>query len=306
MADMPTDFWAGWITVLTIVSVLGLAWLVFSIYFVANRQEQDESPIWDQTLSEGNNPAPMWWFWMTLIALVVTVIYLILYPGLGSFSGTLKWSQHGRLDHSISRYQAKFYPLRNNILKRPISELQKNQAIMESAQRIFVQKCANCHGANGKGQANMFPNLRDTDWQWGDSETEITHTIKHGRHAVMIGWQNVIGDDGVLQVADYVKTLSDKEKSVAHSEGKQLFQKNCAACHGLEGEGNKALGAPRLSDEIWLYGNSSSKLQQTIAYGRQGVMPAFGLRLDEVQIRMLVAWLKQTSENSSVNGMDAK
>ena len=97
MADMPTDFWAGWIIVLTAVSVLGFCWLVFSIYFSANREEQEESPVWDETLTEGDNPAPMWWFWMTLAALVITVIYLMLYPGLGSFSGALKWSQHGRL-----------------------------------------------------------------------------------------------------------------------------------------------------------------------------------------------------------------
>ena len=297
MADMPTDFWAGWIAVLTTVSVIGLAWLVFSIYFLANHQEQEDSPIWDQTLSEGKNPAPMWWFWMTLIALVITVIYLMLYPGLGSFSGTLKWSQHGRLEHSMHRYQARFSPIRKNLLTRPISDLQNNPAIMESAERIFVQNCAACHGLEGTGQAFAFPDLKDNDWQWGGSENAIMQTIKKGRQATMIGWQSIIGEEGVLQVADYVKTLAKNNSSELNAQGKKIFQDNCAACHGLLGEGNSALGAPNLTDEIWLYGNSDSALHRTIADGRVGIMPAFEKRLDEMQIRALTAYLLPKNEN---------
>ena len=297
MADMPTDFWAGWIIVLTAVSVLGFCWLVFSIYFSANREEQEESPVWDETLSEGDNPAPMWWFWMTLAALVITVIYLMLYPGLGSFSGALKWSQHGRLDHSFARYNAKFSPLRKNILKRPIAELQNNNAIMESAQRVYVQKCTACHGVDGKGQALAFPNLKDDDWQWGGTEEAITQTLMQGRQAAMIGWQDVIGEDGVSQVKNYVKTLASKSNIGANSGGKKIFQNNCAACHGLLGEGNQALGAPNLTDDIWLYGSSDDALHKTIASGRSGVMPAFGDRLDATQIRMLVALLMVEAES---------
>ena len=291
MADMPTDFWAGWIAVLTIVSLLGMAWLVFSIYFIANRQKQPKSPVWDHTLTEDENPAPMWWFWMTLAALVFTVIYLILYPGLGSFSGTLKWSQHGRLDHSLSRYHEKFSPLRKYILKRPLTEIKNNQAIMESAQRVFVNNCAACHGEDGTGQAFTFPNLKDNDWQWGSAETQIRHSIVQGRQAVMIGWVDIIGEEGVLQVKNYVKTLAEKTNLTSNEEGKKIYQMNCAACHGLLGEGNIALGAPNLADEIWLYGGSDSALYTSIASGRQGVMPAFGDRLDATQIRMLIAWL---------------
>jgi cytochrome c oxidase cbb3-type subunit 3 len=296
MADMPTDFWAGWIAALTIVSVLGLCWLVFSIYFSSNRQEQPDSPIWDESLSEGKNPAPMWWFWMTLIALVVTVIYLILYPGLGSFSGTLKWSQHGRLDHSFARYNEKFSPLRKNILKRSISELRSNDAIMQSAQRIFIQNCAACHGMDGKGQAFAFPNLQDDDWQWGSSEEAIIQSITHGRQAAMVGWLDIIGEEGVMQVKNYVKTLASKTNVGVNSEGKKIFQTNCSACHGLLGEGNQALGAPDLTDDIWLYGSSDTALQQTISAGRSGMMPAFSERLDEMQIRILTAWLMNSGD----------
>jgi cytochrome c oxidase cbb3-type subunit 3 len=290
MADMPTDFWAGWVIALTSVSLLGLCWLVFSIYFSANREKQEASPVWDETLSEGDNPAPMWWFWMTLAALVTTVVYLIFYPGLGSFSGTLKWSSHGRLDHSFAVYDEKFSPLRKNFLKRSIAELQKNDAIMESAQRIFTQNCTACHGVEGKGQALAFPNLKDDDWQWGGSEEAIVHTLKHGRQAVMIGWQDIIGEEGVVHVANYVKTLASNKAST-DIEGKKIFQTNCASCHGLLGEGNSVLGAPNLADDVWLYGNSDSALYESIASGRRGIMPAFGDRLDATQIRILTAWL---------------
>ncbi|MFK7816848.1 MAG: cytochrome-c oxidase, cbb3-type subunit III [Gammaproteobacteria bacterium] len=300
MADMPTDFWAGWVIALTSVSLLGLCWLVYSIYFSANREKQEQSPVWDETLSEGDNPAPMWWFWMTLAALVTTVVYLILYPGLGSFSGTLKWSSHGRLDHSFANYENKFLPVRKNILKRPISELQENNAIMESAQRVFVQNCAACHGMEGKGQALAFPNLKDDDWQWGGTEEAITQTLMYGRQAAMIGWLDIIGKEGVQQVKNYVKTLASESNVSAKDEGKQIYQSNCAACHGLLGEGNPALGAPNLSDDIWLYGSSDRALHETLAYGRKGIMPAFGERLDRTQIRMLTAWL-MPSEVSKIH-----
>lgn len=291
MADMPTDFWGGWIVVITVVSLLGLTWLIFSIYFSANKHEESKSPVWDETLSEGSHAAPMWWFWMILIALVISVVYLMLYPGLGSFSGVLKWSQGGRLDHSLTSYNEKFAPLRQNIMQLSISELQNDSDIMDSAGRIFTQNCAACHGPSGEGQAFAFPNLRDKDWQWGGSESAIEQTLRQGRQAVMIGWQNVIGDEGVSQVINYVKTLSPSVASTPDAQGEKLYQQYCIACHGAAGEGNAVLGAPRLADDIWLYGNSDVALRHTVAIGRNGVMPAFDKRLEDTQIRMLVAWL---------------
>lgn len=291
MADMPTGFWSGWIIVITLVSLLGLTWLVFSIYFSKNGTEEFESPVWDETLKEGNNPAPMWWFWMLLAALVISAIYLMLYPGLGSFSGTLKWSQSGRLDKNLTIYAYKYANMRQKIIQTPIEELQQDVELMNSANRIFNQNCVACHGAHGQGQAKMFPNLMDDDWQWGNSEAAIEQTLRHGRQAVMVGWQSVLGDDGVSQISNYVKTLASATNSSAYDKGMELYQQFCVACHGEAGEGNQALGAPRLADNIWLYGNSDSELRQTISVGRNGIMPAFDKRLNDAQIRMLVAWL---------------
>ena len=291
MAELPSNFWGGWITVITVVSLLGMLWLVLSIYFSKDKHEESISPVWDSTLREDHHPAPMWWFWMILITLIISVIYLMLYPGLGVFKGALSWSQSGRLDQSTSSYDEKFSKHRKEVLQLSISDLQNESRIMRSAQRIFAQHCAACHGPKGEGQASAFPSLIDGVWQWGGSEAEIEYTLVNGRNAFMNGWQNVLGDQGVSSVADYVKSLSENNSENLNNEGKQIYFKNCVACHGDKGEGNSILGAPKLNDDVWLYGDSDEALFQTIAKGRNGIMPGFGKRLDETQIRILIAWL---------------
>ncbi len=292
MADLPTGFWAGWITVVTLTSLAALAWLVFSIYFSADAKEKSESHVWDETLEEGSNPAPMWWFWLILSAMVFSVIYLMLYPGLGSFSGMLKWSQGGRLEESMVSYDERFGERRKQIANASLESLQDDEAIMASARRIFDRKCGLCHGADAAGQVSRFPDLTDDDWQWGGDPEQIDETIRNGRQAQMVGWRAVLGDDGVTEVAHYVRSLHDPE-SEAHDveKGRTSYNQFCIACHGPGGEGNVALGAPTLLDDEWLYGSSTADVEQTIAYGRYGQMPAFGNRLDDAQIRMLLAWL---------------
>lgn len=293
MPSMPTTFWSGWVILLTISSLAGLAWLVFSIYFSKKNPSEFKSPIWDETLQEGNNPAPMWWFWMILTALVISVIYLMLYPGLGSFSGALKWSQSGRLDKKLVLYAYEHANSNKVIINSSIEELQNNKRYMESANRIFKQNCTACHGVQGQGQAMMFPNIIDDESQWGTSEVALEQTIRHGRQAVMVGWQAVIGEEGVDQVVDYVKDFNSEELTQSASQGKNLYQQFCVACHGQTGEGNQALGAPNLADDVWLYGNTQQQLHHTISIGRNGIMPAFDKRLSDVQIKLLVAWLSR-------------
>ena len=290
-ADMPSEFWAGWIIALTVVSVLGLLWLIFSIYFISDKEQQEVSPVWDSNLREGFSAAPMWWFWMILIALIISVIYLMLYPGLGSFSGILKWSQGGRLEQSFVSYNEKFLANREKIAASSLVELKQNKLAMDSARRIFTQNCAMCHGPQGEGQAFAFPNLRDRDWQWGSSEEAIMQSIRQGRKAIMIGWESALGKEGVSQVSDYVLSLANKDNSSVQTPGAELYQQYCVACHGQQGEGNSVLGAPNLADAVWLYGGTKEDIWTTVAHGRNGIMPAFEHRLDEAQIKMLAAWL---------------
>lgn len=292
MADLPTGFWAGWIAVVTLTSLAALAWLVFSIYFSADSKKEGESHVWDETLEEGSNPAPMWWFWLILSAMVFSVVYLMLYPGLGSFSGMLKWSQGGRLDESFVSYNEQFGERRKQIANASLDSLQDDVAIMASARRIFDRKCGICHGADAAGQVSRFPDLTDDDWQWGGSPEQIEQTIRNGRQAQMVGWRAVLGEDGVRNVAHYVRSLNDPDSEVHDIEaGREAYQQFCIACHGPNGEGKTEFGAPTLLDDEWLYGSSTEDIEQTISYGRYGQMPAFEDRLDDTQIRMLLAWL---------------
>ena len=291
MADMPTDFWSGWIAVITLVSLFALGWLVFSIFFSADAQDKGEAHVWDETLEEGSNPPPMWWFWLILSAMVFSVIYLMLYPGLGSYSGALKWSQGGRLDESFSSYDEQFGPIRSEIANATLESLQADEQIMASAKRIFDRRCGICHGADAGGQVSRFPDLTNDVWQWGGSPSQIEETIRGGRQATMVGWQAVLGDEGVKQVAHYVRSLSVEFEVHDVTNGRTLYGQFCVACHGATGEGKVLLGAPDLTNGDWLYGGLLRDIERTISYGRHGHMPAFGERLDDTQIRMLVAWL---------------
>lgn len=292
MADLPSGFWAGWIAVITIVSLAGLCWLIFSVYFSANGDE-DTHPVWDENLREGNNPAPMWWFWLILGLLVFSLVYLILYPGIGSFQGVLKYSQGGRLNQSYAAYNDEFKTLRQLVTEGSIETLVQDDRIMASARRIFDQNCAACHGADATGQATHFPDLTDSTWQWGNTPEQLEQSIRVGRQPIMPGWKDVIGDDGVQQISDYVIAISRGETIANDDPGKKSYAMYCIACHGAEGKGNVALGASDLTSGEWLYGGDPENLAHSIGIGRSGIMPGFQDRLDDAQIKMLVAWLSK-------------
>lgn len=303
MADLPGDFWSGWIIVLTLVSFSVIAWLIWSVYFSPSphpQKEHDNEPVWDKNLREGNAPAPMWWFWFVLGATVFSVGYLMLYPGLGSFSGALNWSQDARVRDSHSNYEDQFVKLRTQIAESSLSELQTDGDLMQTAERIFQRECAACHGKDAFGQASLFPNLMDSDWQWGGSAEQVEQTLRGGRQANMIAWEGTIPAEAIEAVADYVLQMHEAaDDGGAGSEaeshpGQTTYATYCVACHGAEGNGNTMLGAPALNDDIWLYGAERNNVIESIVKGRQGEMPAFGNRLDDAQIRLLVAWLTRS------------
>jgi cytochrome c oxidase cbb3-type subunit 3 len=274
---------------LTVASLAGLSWLVWSAYFSKSRHDDEASPVWDETLTEGSHPAPMWWFWMMLVSLVISVVYLMLYPGLGRYRGMLEWSQGGQLERRMVAFDAAFGPRRAAIAATPVEQLRSDAVVMQSARRVFLEHCAACHGADAGGQANAFPDLTDDDWQWGGSPKQIEQTIRNGRNAVMVAWSTILGEQGVVDVADYVLALS--AGATDEHAGKSPFVQFCSACHAPDGRGNAALGAPNLSDDTWLYGGSLEAVTESIAHGRSGTMPAFGERLDNTQIKLLVALL---------------
>ncbi len=296
---MPTvaeGFWAGWVVVLTVVSAASLLWLVVSVYF--NRDPaaaHDPDEVWDETLREGTTPAPLWWFWLIVALLAASVIYLMLYPGLGSYRGMLEWSQGGKLAASRARFEETFGPDRERIAQSSIADLQLDETALRAGWHLFNAHCSACHGADARGQAKQFPNLANDRWQWGGSERDIAQSITVGRLATMPPWAAALGDDGVTAVAEYVRALA-AGNAPSDGEGARIYNTSCFACHGADGSGLAALGAPSLKDPEWLYGGSLDDIRASIANGRNGQMPAFGGRLDETQIKLLTAWLIDGAE----------
>ncbi|MGQ9427437.1 cytochrome-c oxidase, cbb3-type subunit III [Gilvimarinus sp. F26214L] len=303
MANMPNDFWSGWIIVLTVVSLAALIWLLYSVYFSSRakaeeKKFEDAHPVWDGDMEEGHAAPPMWWFWFLFCALVFTAGYLMLYPGLGSYKGALEWSQDSRIKSSFSEFTVRFAEHREKVAASSLAELQTDPAYMSAAEGVFKRNCAMCHGLDAKGQAALFPDLTDDEWQWGGSPEAIEHTIRMGRNAQMVAWKGVLNGESVAQVADYVIKL-DTDESRSHP-GSAIFGQYCAACHGADGRGNPQMGAPNLANDSWLYGGDPDSVKTSIVRGRQGVMPAFGERLTDAQIKLLVAWLARDHSEEAV------
>jgi len=297
MADMPSEFWGGWIVVITSVSFVALAWLIFSVYFSRASDEEATHQVWDETLREGATAAPIWWFWFILATMVLSVVYLMLYPGLGTFQGALRWSQSSEIAASLAGYEAQFGPPRARVEQAPLTTLQDDAAAMRSATHIYKIHCAACHGEDARGQAQMFPNLTDAAWQWGNTGEQIQQTIELGRQAVMPPWASVIDDAGIDGLVDYVLALySGNGDDPAQGDNATRYLQYCSACHAPDGTGNPLLGTPPLTDDSWLYGDAPAAIRESIAAGRTGVMPGFRGRLDAAQIRMLAAWLVNGAE----------
>jgi cytochrome c oxidase cbb3-type subunit 3 len=291
VADLPSEFWGGWIVAITAASFLALLWFIFDVY--RSGPDGNEQTVWDETLREGTKPAPIWWFWFILALMTISVIYVMLYPGLGRWRGALEWSMGSRIAERNVDYESQYGEVRRGLLRRPLDELAESETAMTSAWHVFNSNCSSCHGRDAAGQAKAFPDLTDAAWQWGSDESQIVETIHSGRQAEMPGWLAAAGEAGVSQLADYVLILSSGEAhTAAAANGGTLYQQFCVACHGPDGAGNPLLGAPALNDRVWTYGGERTQVIESIANGRSGTMPAFGTRLDETQIHLLAAWLK--------------
>jgi len=291
MADLPSSFWGGWIAVVTIVSLIGLAWMLFSIYFGKSSSDEHDKIIWDENLNEGGHPPPLWWFWLILSTMVISVIYLMLYPGLGTFGGILKWSQSERMNESYTSYEAEFDLARNTVLSMPLKDLQTDSALMNTAANTFERNCGMCHSRSGYGLLNKFPNLRDGEWQWGGTLAKMEESIRNGRRATMPGWSSSLEPDQIALLVEYLQNWGQGIEINNNHPGQTIYGQLCIGCHNADGTGNINLGAPNLVDTVWLYGKTDEALTETLSNGRSGIMPAFDNRLSDVQIRLILAWL---------------
>lgn len=295
MADFTSIFWDAFIGGVTVISIAALLWFTWA-QSRARRPEDADNPetmghVWDDGLEGYNNPLPRWWLNLFYITLVWGIGYLIAYPGLGGFEGLLGWSQQNQYAEEIAAanetYGARFAAFEDT----PIEQLVGNAEAMAMGENLFASYCTQCHGSDAGG-ARGFPNLTDADWQWGATPEAIEQSILAGRNAAMPGWTAVIGEDGVTQVTDYVEHLAGRTVEAAKvSAGKAVYDTNCAVCHGADGAGNPALGAPRLSDDTWLYGGSRRQIELSIAAGRNGQMPAHQEFLGKAKSHLLAAYV---------------
>lgn len=292
-------FWNFWIIGLTTINLILITWVLLANRKVAVSDDDDPENkttghVYDG-IEEYDNPLPKWWFMMFIITIIFTVFYLILYPGMGSWKGLLGWTSVNQLENEQRIALEKHQESYGIFLKTPIEELIDEPRAMKMAQRVFENNCAVCHGADGSGYLG-FPNLTDKDWLYGGSPEKIKETIVHGRQAAMPAWQAVIGEAGIANTTEYVLSLSGQEHDTAKAElGQKLYAQNCVACHGADGKGLQAVGAPNLTDDIWLYGGEAASIRQTLRLGRNGQMPAQAERLREDKIHLLTAYVYSLS-----------
>ncbi|ROL62959.1 cytochrome-c oxidase, cbb3-type subunit III [Pseudomonas vranovensis] len=308
-----TTFWSTYICVLTIGSLIGLTWLL-----LGTRKGETKGTT-DQTMGhsfdgieEYDNPLPKWWFWLFVATLVFSVGYLILYPGLGNWKGILPgyedgWTQTNEWQKEMNKADAKFGPIFAKFAAMPVEEVAKDPQALKMGGRLFASNCAVCHGSDAKG-AYGFPNLTDKDWRWGGEPETIKASIMGGRHGVMPAWADVIGEQGVADVAAFVLTNLDgrslpQEAKADPANGEKLFAANCVACHGPQGKGTPAMGAPDLTHPTaFIYGSSFAQLQQTIRYGRQGQMPAQEAIQGNDKVHLLAAYVYSLSQDEPAQG----
>ncbi|PYC14181.1 cytochrome-c oxidase, cbb3-type subunit III [Pseudomonas mosselii] len=312
-----TTFWSTYISVLTIGSLIGLTWLL-----LATRKGQS-SDTTDQTMGhsfdgieEYDNPLPKWWFWLFVGTLVFSVGYLILYPGLGNWKGILPgyengWTQVDEWQKEMDKADAKFGPIFAKYAAMPVEEVAKDPQALKMGSRLFASNCSVCHGSDAKGSYG-FPNLTDSDWRWGGEPETIKASIMNGRHGIMPGWATVIGEQGVADVAAFVLTNLDGRSlpegvKADPAKGQEIFATNCVACHGPEGKGTPAMGAPNLTHpQAFIYGSSFAQLQQTIRYGRQGQMPAQHDIQGNDKVHLLAAYVYSLSQEQAAETVTAK
>jgi len=293
MSDFVDGFWSLYVAGITLVSVIGCAVFLTSQHKKrpAGQAVGTTGHQWDEDLAEYNNPLPKWWMWLFWITIVFSLVYLALYPGLGAFQGITKWSSTGQYKAEQASAEATYGPVFQKYAAMDIEAIAKDPKAKEMGERMFLTYCSQCHGSDARG-AKGYPNLADGDWLWGGEAQAILTSILEGRNGVMPPMGAAVGGpEGVKEVANYVLSLSGSPHDVKLAEaGKGKFAV-CAACHGPEAKGNPALGAPNLTDKVWLHGGSLAAISEQIDKGRNNVMPAHKEFLGPERSRIIAAYV---------------
>ncbi len=306
MSDFTSDFWGFYVAILTVLSIL--ACLALLVAMSRQTVKKDASGkivttghVWDEDLAEYSNPLPRWWMWLFYITVAFGGAYLLLYPGAGKFSGLLSWSSRGQFDEERAQAQAQVAPLYAKFSGQDVKLLAQDPQARAMGERLFLNNCAQCHGSDAGG-GKGFPNLRDGDWLYGGEPEAIKASITEGRRGVMPALGAALPEQEVWNAAHYVMKLSGQLHDAARAEkGQVTFQTICAACHGPEGKGNPMIGAPNLTDSVWLYGGSERTIIETITGGRSSMMPSHKDLLEPEKIHLLTAYVYGLSHRQAAS-----
>lgn len=302
MSDFVSSFWSWYVGGITIFSILACALLLWITDKTKVKSSADNTTghVWDGDLREMNNPLPKWWKWLFVITVVFALVYVALYPGLGTNQGQLGWSAHGQYDAEVKKVQDKIAPIYAKFKAMPAEELAKDPQAMAIGERLFLNTCAQCHGSDARGSKG-FPNLAQSTDSWLGAGTPdyIEATITNGRQGNMPVMGPAVGTpDDVRNVAQYVLSLSGSpHDSVQAQLGKAKFAA-CAACHGADGKGNKAIGSANLTDQYWLHGYGADAIIKMINEGKTNIMPSQKAKLTEDQIHVLAAYVWSLSHGA--------
>jgi cytochrome c oxidase cbb3-type subunit 3 len=293
MSDFFNDFWSYYVAILSLAGILGCGLLLWLTARVRPTPSADNTTghVWDEDLREANNPMPRWWMGLFVLTIVFSLGYLVAYPGLGSYQGELGWSTSGEYASDVEKAKRELEPVYAAYAALPVEKVAADPTAMGIGERLFLNNCAQCHGSDGRGSKG-FPNLTDGDWLWGGAPAQIHQSIVQGRTGVMPPMAAAVGTpEDVKNLANYVLSLSGSPHDTLRAGlGKSKFSA-CAACHGVGGVGNAALGAPNLADKVWLHGYGQEAIISIINTGRTNQMPAQQGRLTDAQIHVLTAYV---------------
>lgn len=296
-SEFYSQFWSWWIIIPTVLGIIFCFVLIRWMTMKVKPGEKVETMghVWDEDLEEYNNPLPLWWLNLFYITLVFGIVYLVLFPGLGSFAGVLDWTQIKKYEAEQRRAEEKYGPIFQGYASKGIEDLVKDPEPLAIGQRLFINYCSTCHGSDAGGAVG-FPNLRDGDWLYGGTPEAIKASILDGRNGMMPAMGAAIGgEEGIEHVTAYVMSLSGRDVDPALAEAGKAKFAVCAGCHGTDGKGNPALGAPNLTDGTWLYGASAGAIKKSIREGRNGVMPAHKDFLGHDKSHILAAYIYSLS-----------
>ncbi|TKB50450.1 cytochrome-c oxidase, cbb3-type subunit III [Ferrimonas sediminicola] len=317
-----TSFWSIFITVITLGVIFGC--LALLIWCMKDKMGVEEGEGMGHTfdgIEEVNNPLPKWWSYMFVFTIVFGLGYLAAYPGLGNWKGLLGWTSSNQsvlnmeeskaaaaeardgesgwvqYDQEVVLADAQYGPIFKSFAAKPVEALVADAEALKIGQRLFLQNCAQCHGSDAKGGPG-FPNLTDGSWLYGGDAATIKATIMNGRRGMMPPKGGLpVTDEEIPAIAEYIYGLNGRKHDAAlAAQGQAGFMKGCFACHGMDGTGNKLMGAPNLTDKAWLYGGSRKVIEESIRNGRAGVMPAWKEVLGEDKVHLITAYVYSLSQ----------